>query len=100
MYKTARDEGTLREGKAINLSLHRASDNKAAGEVRCRRLSISYRNSLLTSVLRDSLGEIVERYLWQHLILNFRLQKNQFPRVDLQRGARASAAGERTKALI
>ena len=65
VYKSNRDMETLREGKAINLSLHyleqvivRLRDVKhhKPDEKKSRRPLPTYRNSQLTTYLRDSLG--------------------------------------------
>lgn len=58
MYRLERDDRTKREGKHINLSLHYLEQVILALQQRGKghRLHVPYRNSMMTSVLRDSLG--------------------------------------------
>ena len=64
VYRVAKDEQTAREGRQINLSLHylenviiALQDQIAAESAGSKQyVHVPYRNSMLTSVLRDSLG--------------------------------------------
>ena len=58
IYKLTSAETTRREGRSINLSLHYLEQVILALHDRSRgvKVHIPYRNSLMTSVLRDSLG--------------------------------------------
>ena len=60
MYKREGDARTTTEGKYINLSLHYLEQVilslHTAAKTRNRSMHIPYRNSVMTSILRDSLG--------------------------------------------
>lgn len=58
IYRSAGDDRSRREGRHINLSLHYLEQVIVALQQRARgrRPHIPYRNSTMTSVLRDSLG--------------------------------------------
>ena len=55
IYKLSSAEATRREGRSINLSLHHLEQVILALHDRARgvKVHIPYRNSLMTSVLRD-----------------------------------------------
>eukprot|EP00949_MAST-11_sp_MAST-11-sp1_P001133 g1133.t1 len=60
VYRVAKDEPTAREGRGINLSLHYLENVIIALQEQIaqpkQHIHVPYRNSMLTSVLRDSLG--------------------------------------------